>query len=255
LSRRTNNIGNNDFRVGDNRKVEKQNRRLKATVFSLSFFSLNFSTGIKTSTMSVEDQKAVIEFVEDVEPHGVHKGGVLVSATGDVQQLPVPSKDVNDPLNWPVWYKTGVIVSCCWFCKDCCCSSMRMVTDLDLAIMSLSVVGGLGAILGLFIETYGAEGVSPTHVVWLSTFPSLFVGIGKSLLVNCHRFYILTWTGNYLILPLGLIYGRRFAAVLAIIVNFVFTIACAVSSSFEQHFAFRIIQGLATGATESVSYI
>jgi hypothetical protein len=44
--------------------------------------------------------------------------------------------------------------------------------------MSLSVVGGLGAILDVFIEMYGAEGISTTHVVWLSTFPSLFVGVG-----------------------------------------------------------------------------
>lgn len=45
--------------------------------------------------------------------------------------------------------------------------------------MSLSVVGGLGAILSVFMELYGAEGVSVTKVVWLSTFPSLFVGVGK----------------------------------------------------------------------------
>ena len=53
------------------------------------------------------------------------------------------------------------------------------MSNLQLAIMSLSVVGGLGAILGVFIEMYGAEGVSTTHIVWLSTFPSLFVGVGK----------------------------------------------------------------------------
>lgn len=64
---------------------------------------------------------------------------------------------------------------------------------------------------------------------------------------------LLTMTGNYLILPLGLIYGRRFAAILAIVVNFAATIGCAVSQNFQQHFALRIIQGLATGATESVS--
>lgn len=46
--------------------------------------------------------------------------------------------------------------------------------------MSLSVVGGLGAILSVFMELYGAEGVGVTKVVWLSTFPSLFVGVGKS---------------------------------------------------------------------------
>lgn len=44
--------------------------------------------------------------------------------------------------------------------------------------MSLSVVGGLGAILDTFIKLYSQEGISPDKVVWLATFPSLFVGIG-----------------------------------------------------------------------------
>lgn len=50
-----------------------------------------------------------------------------------------------------------------------------------LAIMSLSVVGGLGAILSTFMEIYALEGISPDKVVWLSTFPSLMVGIGMHL--------------------------------------------------------------------------
>lgn len=58
--------------------------------------------------------------------------------------------------------------------------------------MSLSVVGGLGAILGIFFELYGRQGVTSTQVVWLGTFPSLFVGVGK-LLSNTpiiHRDYV-----------------------------------------------------------------
>ncbi|KAJ6018288.1 hypothetical protein N7451_001667 [Penicillium sp. IBT 35674x] len=151
-------------------------------------------------------------------PPETQKNQILVDAAGSIQRLPVPSNDVNDPLNFTVWEKAGVIVSCCWF-----------------SIMSLSVVGGLGAILGIFREMYGAEGVSTTHIIWLSTFPSLFVGVG-----------------NYLILPLGLVYGRRFATILAFVVNFAATIGCAVSQNFQQHFALRIIQGLVTGATESL---
>lgn len=48
--------------------------------------------------------------------------------------------------------------------------------------MSLSVVGGLGAILGVFFELYIPEGHSTAQVVSLATFPSLFVGIGMSML-------------------------------------------------------------------------
>jgi hypothetical protein len=45
--------------------------------------------------------------------------------------------------------------------------------------MSLSVVGGLGAILGVFFELYVPQGHTSAQVVWLGTFPSLFVGVGK----------------------------------------------------------------------------
>lgn len=57
----------------------------------------------------------------------------------------------------------------------------RLLNDIltKPAIMSLSVVGGLGAVLNVFFEMYGAEGRSTNQVVWLSTFPSLFVGIGE----------------------------------------------------------------------------
>jgi MFS family permease len=58
--------------------------------------------------------------------------------------------------------------------------------------------------------------------------------------------------GNYLILPLGLVYGRRPAAIISIVVLLVATVGCAVSQTFEQHLGLRILQGLATGATESV---
>jgi MFS family permease len=61
--------------------------------------------------------------------------------------------------------------------------------------------------------------------------------------------------GNYLILPLGLVYGRRPTAIGSIVVLFVATIGCAVSQTFEQHLGLRCLQGLATGATESVSII
>jgi hypothetical protein len=53
-----------------------------------------------------------------------------------------------------------------------------------IAAMSLSCVGGLGAILGVFFEMYAPEGYSTNQIVWLSTFPSLFVGIGKRLYVQ-----------------------------------------------------------------------
>lgn len=53
-----------------------------------------------------------------------------------------------------------------------------------IAAMSLSCVGGLGAILGVFFEMYAPQGYSTNQIVWLSTFPSLFVGIGERLSIQ-----------------------------------------------------------------------
>ena len=101
--------------------------------------------------------------------------------------------------------------------------------------MSLALVGGLGAILGVFFELYIPQGHSPTQIVWLLTFPSLFVGFG-----------------NFLILPMSLAFGRRPTFIVCVICLLAATIGSATQNSFEAHLATRIIQGLATGATESL---
>ena len=106
---------------------------------------------------------------------------------------------------------------------------------IHTAIMSLSVVGGLGSVLDVFFQMYGAEGHSTNQVVWLSTFPSLLVGIG-----------------NYIILPLALVCGRRPVMLLANLVLLGSLIGCALSQNWAQHFGLRLLLGFATGATESV---
>ncbi|KAL3471070.1 major facilitator superfamily domain-containing protein [Aspergillus californicus] len=164
------------------------------------------------------EEKAVIEFAENVEYLDSPGGHVLIDADGQVQRLPVPSKDPNDPLNFTKWEKAGIIVTCCWF-----------------STMSLSLVGGLGPILEVFLEMYLREGHTTNEVVWLSTFPSLFVGIG-----------------NFVVLPLGLLYGRRFTTIVSTIVLLAATIGCAVCNTWAQHLALRIVQGLAAGVTESI---
>lgn len=118
------------------------------------------------------DKKIDVDCIEHVDQ-------VLVDEAGRIQRLPVPSDDPNDPLNFALWEKTGIVVCCCWFCKF---PSPQLTIEFKLilsAIMSLSVIGGLGSVLDVFFQMYGAEGHSTNQVVWLSTFPSLFVGIGK----------------------------------------------------------------------------
>ncbi|PYI19020.1 MFS general substrate transporter [Aspergillus violaceofuscus CBS 115571] len=162
-------------------------------------------------------EKVHVDFVENVEkPEPADP--VLVDETGRIQRLPVPSDDPNDPLNFAVWEKTAIIVCCCWF-----------------SIMSLSVVGGLGSVLDVFFQLYGAEGRSTNQVVWLSTFPSLFVGVG-----------------NYIILPLALVCGRRPIMLITTVVLLGSLIGCALSQNWGQHLGFRILMGFTTGATESL---
>lgn len=118
----------------------------------------------------MEGEKGSVDFVErslpgeklsavaDATPTG---DALLVTSDGAIQKLPIPSSDPNDPLNYTSWEKAGIIFSCCWF-----------------SIMSLALAGGLGAILVTFIVMYSAAGHSVNEVVWLTTFPSLFIGVG-----------------------------------------------------------------------------
>ncbi|KAK8056158.1 hypothetical protein PG993_001385 [Apiospora rasikravindrae] len=58
--------------------------------------------------------------------------------------------------------------------------------------------------------------------------------------------------GNYIILPLSLAFGRRPVLILSTIVLLAATIGSAAQDSYNGHLVSRIIQGLATGASESL---
>lgn len=42
---------------------------------------------------------------------------LLLDSQGNVRNLPIPSNDPNDPLNFSLREKATVVFSCCWFCK------------------------------------------------------------------------------------------------------------------------------------------
>ncbi|KAL4807499.1 major facilitator superfamily domain-containing protein [Aspergillus unguis] len=178
--------------------------------------------------------KPVVELAENVElgKSSIDQGHLLVDSDGQVQRLPVPSKDPNDPLNFTQWEKVGIIVSCCWF-----------------STISLSLIGGLGAILDVFLQMYGKEGRSTNEIVWLTTFSSLFIGVGE---LSFHSVSEANGVGNFVFLPIALLYGRRFSVISGNIVLLAATIGCAVCNNWSQHLALRIIQGLAAGVTESI---
>ncbi|KAH7188288.1 major facilitator superfamily domain-containing protein [Fusarium flagelliforme] len=151
--------------------------------------------------------------------HGHIEGNaLLVDKKGEIRKIPVPSSDPNDPLNLRPWEKYGLVFCCCWF-----------------SVMGLSVASGLGAILNVFFEMYIPQGYNSDQVVLLITLPTLFIGLG-----------------NYIILPLSLAFGRRPIFLISVVVLFASSIAAATQNSYNGHLAARIIQGTATGASESL---
>jgi hypothetical protein len=119
--------------------------------------------------------------------------------------------------------------------------------------MSLALIGGLGAILGDFFAIYLPQGLSQNKIVLLLTLPSLFTGIG-TYLGSTHIFYkgSLSMTGNYIVLPFALAFGRRPAFLIAATVLTFATVGAACQNSYSGHLTARIFQGLSSGATESV---
>ncbi|KAG5748826.1 hypothetical protein H9Q70_008505 [Fusarium xylarioides] len=167
------------------------------------------------------------EFAEHTEepdkssnaPSGHAEGNaLLVDAHGNIRRLPVPSSNPNDPLNWKPWQKWAVIGTCCWF-----------------SIIGLALIGGLGPILGIFFQLYGPQGYGPSEIAFLLTLPSLCVGLG-----------------NFVILPVALAYGRRPVFLISTVVLLAATIGSAAQNSYNGHLASRVMQGLATGASESL---
>lgn len=179
------------------------------------------------------------ESIGEKYPEGPESGDVtLVDAEGNVRRIPVPSSDPNDPLNMSKWRKCGILITCCWY-----------------SIFSLVLVGGAGPILPFWIEEYTHEGKDAEEIVKLTTYPSLVMALGKfSTLLDGRRIYVLTYTvtGAFSILPLSIVFGRRPVLLACTLLLLGSTVGAAMSQSYNTHMACRVLQGVATGATESV---
>ncbi|KAL2409302.1 hypothetical protein ABEF95_005955 [Exophiala dermatitidis] len=103
-------------------------------------------------------------------------GDVNLAGPGDVVYLiPTPSPDPRDPLNLPLRRKLVVLGIVATY-----------------SAIGLTMVSGLGALLGLFIPGYVSEGRTVADITHLMTYPTLFMGIG-----------------NVIGMPLALAIGRR----------------------------------------------
>ncbi|KAJ5061977.1 major facilitator superfamily domain-containing protein [Bipolaris maydis] len=148
----------------------------------------------------------------------IEGNALLIDRLGNVRKLSIPSQDPNDPLNFRPREKWAVIFICCWF-----------------SLVSLALAGGLGSFLSVFFNMYMPQGYDAQHIAYLLTIPNLAIGLG-----------------NYIILPVSMAYGRRPVFLASTIILFVATIGAAVQSDYSSHLATRTLQGLATGASESL---
>lgn len=173
---------------------------------------------VAEKTVAAADQLELADI--DLKNAPKHAGDVnLLDEQGHIRRIPIPSTDPNDLLNFNKWRKLGVIICCCWF-----------------SIFSLVLVGGIGPILPVLIELY----IGQTHgnvqpIINLTTYPSLVMACGA-----------------FVILPLSMVFGRRPVFLGCSLLILGSTIGAATSNDLHTHMACRILQGFATGATESV---
>lgn len=72
--------------------------------------------------MESSPEKADLSRIENAEAskldttqHIANGEVLLIAPDKHVRQIPVPTTDPNDPLNWARWRKFGLIANCCWF--------------------------------------------------------------------------------------------------------------------------------------------
>ncbi|XP_014553255.1 hypothetical protein COCVIDRAFT_108177 [Bipolaris victoriae FI3] len=176
------------------------------------------TTQAKSSTSHVEHSEKILGD-DHTNDHGHVEGNALIlDREGEIRRVPVPSNDPNDPLNFSAWERYSVIFCCCWF-----------------SLLGLSLAQGLAPILNIMTEMYMPQGYTVDEILFLITILTLCIGLG-----------------NYIILPLGLAFGRRPVFLVATIILLGATIGSAVQNSYNAHLGTRIVQGLATGAAESL---
>ncbi|KAF4495992.1 MFS transporter SIT family, siderophore-iron:H+ symporter [Fusarium agapanthi] len=131
-------------------------------------------------------------------------GVLLYDDDGNVRNLPVPSCDPNDPLNFGIWRQRLVLLAVCMY-----------------------GIAGFGVIQStpLFFGSLIAEYMKETRGILLAI--PLCMGLG-----------------NFFFVPLSMALGRRFVFILSNVIFVASIIWAAKSQSFESHLGARCLQGL-----------
>lgn len=151
--------------------------------------------------------------------------------TNEIILVPTPSNDLNDPLNWPQWYKKTIAVIVCLAMLWC----NFLAAGPTVAIVSTT--------MSFFPESNPA--VDPT---------------GFNANVSKVAFFytttaLLQGTGNFLWVPLANKYGRRPVYLISYCIYLACTIWAIFDTSYAGFLAARIIMGIGSGAAETIAPI
>ncbi|KAF5711535.1 major facilitator superfamily transporter SIT family siderophore-iron:H+ symporter [Fusarium mundagurra] len=144
---------------------------------------------------------------------------LLYDDHGNVRSLPVPSTDLNDPLNFGIWRQRLVLLAVCMY-----------------GIAGFGVIQSTPLFFGNLIADYMKETrgtFHPDRIADLASYPSLCMGLG-----------------NFFFVPLSMALGRRFAFILSNIIFVASIIWAAKSQSFGSHLGARCLQGLTAGISD-----
>lgn len=102
--------------------------------------------------------------------------------------------------------------------------------------LALTVVSGVGAVVGFFLPGYLAEGRSESEITYLFTIPALAMGLG-----------------NFISMPVALAAGRRPVFLASVFLVSMASVLCAVNKGYNWHLGARIVLGLAAGQSEALT--
>lgn len=131
----------------------------------------------------VKDAHAHVEVLEDdirgqkvaAPGYEVEVMGTVKLTEGDIVYVPRPTADPQDPLNMPMWQKYVVLVMLST-CELVPCFLGDVDTDeTQVSTLGLSLVSGLGGLLGYYIPEYEAQGYGFADITALMTYPALFM--------------------------------------------------------------------------------
>ncbi|OQV05670.1 hypothetical protein CLAIMM_10367 [Cladophialophora immunda] len=143
----------------------------------------------------------------------------LLDEGGHVRNIPVPTDHPDDPLIWSLRSRGLVFLAICIY-----------------GITGFGVVQSAPLFFSDMIADYMKETrgeFNPSRIGDLASYPSLCMGLG-----------------NFLFVPLSLVFGRRPMLILCAIIMVASVIWAAKSDTFNSHLGARCLQGLTAGVSD-----